>query len=335
MSKLKIGFIERRFDFFVSIEKVFRVVAQSLDQSRFTTSFQQLDHSNSVVGMILNLLGFRVKRGMDVYHVTGHCHYIALTLPSANTVLTIHDLGFLHTRKGLRRWLLKKVLLDLPVRRLRYITTISEATRDEIEKNVSGKLPDIRVIPNPLDERFLAATSRDISFDKPNILQIGTSRNKNVLRLAQALQGLNCRLTIVGVMEPELEEELNRHEIDFILRSSLSDEEMIKEYENADIVAFCSTYEGFGLPIIEAQAMRRPVITSYLSPMKDIAGEGGAVFADPYDHLSIREGIVTIIGDQNLRGKLIENGRENIKRFDKRRIASMYEALYEEIANSR
>jgi glycosyltransferase involved in cell wall biosynthesis len=87
---------------------------------------------------------------------------------------------------------------------------------------------------------------------------------------------------------------------------------MRNEYLRADLVAFCSTFEGFGLPIIEAQAMRTPVVSSELSPMKEVAGDG-AVLVDPFDVSKIREGILKIINNDDFRD---ESDR---KRVGKRR----------------
>jgi glycosyltransferase involved in cell wall biosynthesis len=101
-------------------------------------------------------------------------------------------------------------------------------------------------------------------------------------------------------------------------------------YEEADIVSFCSTYEGFGLPIIEAQAMYTPVLTSDLDPMKEVSG-GAAYLADPFDVESIRKGLLTIVNDDQFREEIVERGRENIQRFLPNKIAAEYERLYDEI----
>ena len=313
MKKLKIAYIERRFDRFVSIEKVFKLVNEGLDVGRFGTMFCKLRFSNSLTGVIMNLFNFRSPEGFDIYHVTGHCHYIALRLPPERTVLTIHDAGILHIRTGLRRWVLKKLLIEMPLRRLRYVTAISLATKDEIAANFGRLAEKIRVIENPVDEAMRADSHKEFCTDRPRILQIGSLPNKNAENVIRALEGIDKGT-------------------DFESRSQLSGEEMIREYRQADILVFCSTFEGFGLPIIEAQAARLPVVTSDLSPMKEVAGAGGAVLVDPFDHRSIRAGIERVIREPELRSELVEKGIKNIERFDKKVIAAEYAALYEEIA---
>jgi glycosyltransferase involved in cell wall biosynthesis len=114
---------------------------------------------------------------------------------------------------------------------------------------------------------------------------------------------------------------------------NLNNEEIKIEYQNADLVTFCSLYEGFGLPIIEAQAMRTPVVTSNISPLKEVAG-GGAVLVDPNSCLSLQKGILSLIENKILREKLIEVGLKNIRRFEPKKISHNYENLYREINDS-
>lgn len=334
MKTLRIAFVERRLDFpfFASIEKVFRIISDGFDLSRFRVTFQQLMHSNTLLGTLQNLLFYRPTKNADIYHVTGHCHYIALRLPPERTVLTIHDAGILHIRTGLRRWVLKKLLIEMPLRRLRYVTAISQATKDEIAANFGRLAEKIRVIENPVDDSMRADSHKEFCTERPRILQIGSLPNKNAENVIRALKGIDCRLSIIGVLGPEQKRLLTEKGIDFESRSQLSDGEMIREYRQADILVFCSTLEGFGLPIIEAQAARLPVVTSDLSPMKEVAGAGGAVLVDPFDHRSIRAGIERVIREPELRSELVEQGIKNIERFDKKVIAAQYAALYEEIA---
>ncbi len=332
MTKIKVQFVERKFNYFVSVEKVFRLVAGALDPERFETRFTQLPYLNTLAGMLKNLAFFRPSADADIFHVTGHCHYIALLLPPEKTVLTIHDLGFLHTRGGVRRGLLKKLLLDWPIRRLKYVTAISEATRDEIEQHLPDVRGKIRVIEDPMDPAFVAAEKKEeFNSQTPNILQVGTSPNKNVENLIAAIAGLDCRLTLVGEVDEGIVRSLREKDIKFETRSQLDTDALKREYRAADIVSFCSTYEGFGLPIIEAQGMRTPVVTSDISPMKDVAGPGGAILVDPHDPASIRRGIESLINNTQLRKSVVDQGISNLERFEVKKIAAKYGDLYREV----
>jgi glycosyltransferase involved in cell wall biosynthesis len=91
-----------------------------------------------------------------------------------------------------------------------------------------------------------------------------------------------------------------------------------------------SLYEGFGLPVIEAQKAGRIVITSDIEPMRSVAGSG-AILVDPGSVTSIRDSIVSVMHDTQLREILVSEGFKNVERFDRRRICGQIVDLYREI----
>lgn len=323
--KPKIVFIERKPTASVSIERVFRQIAKDLPDD-LEVEFQQLPYGYGIAAIIKNLLFFR-PRPADIYHVTGDVHYIALSLPGRKTVLTIHDLVFLRRRTGLRRSLLKWLFLTAPVNRVARMTTISNATRNEIAAEMPGLAKPVEVITNPLIDGFVAEPVKPFNGGRPVILQIGTTPNKNLETLIEALRGLTCSLRIIGDLSSDVAKRLEAASVEYSSVTQLDEQAIVEEYRNADIVTFCSTYEGFGLPIIEAQAMRKPLVTSNIPPLNEVAGEG-AVLVDPHDPSAIRAAIEKIRDDKPFRQKSIDNGIENLKRFDPRSIAREFEAVY-------
>lgn len=328
--KTRILFVERKQSQFVSIEKIFRQIERNLKPEKFTTAFQQVPYSNDVLSVVKNLLFFRADDA-DIYHLTGHVHYITLLLPKKRTVLTIHDLAFLHTRKGVRRLLLKKLLLDWPLRRLKYVTAVSQKTKDEILEYFPEFAHKIRVIENPLGHKLSFDQSKLFDANCPTILQVGTMTNKNVPNLIRALDGISCKLRIIGPPNNEIRSALAFSKIKHENVEGLGDEQMANEYRDADIIAFCSTYEGFGLPIIEGQAYGKPIVTSNIRPLADVAG-AAADLVDPNDPASINAAIKRIIEDSKHREELVRRGFENVRRFDAKSIALQYEELYDEMA---
>jgi glycosyltransferase involved in cell wall biosynthesis len=331
--KAKILFIERKFwkkNFAAfSLEKIFEQIARLLPADKFESSIVKVPYGNSFLDILKNILFFK-KSPADIYHVTGQIHYLALVLPPNRTVLTIHDIGFMQHDRKLHRYIIKKLFLDLPVKRLKYVTTVSETTKKAILENTGCPPEKIRVIVNPVQEHYLKSEKREFNKDCPTILQIGITPNKNIPNLIKALDGINCRLRIIGNLTEDLISVLENAKIKYENAFGLDDSEMRNEFEKADIVSFCSTFEGFGLPIIEAQAMQTPVITSNISPLKEVSN-GAAFLANPYDVSSIREGFLKIINDDDFRSQIIHQGLENIKRFEPRSIAALYERLYQEI----
>ena len=104
--------------------------------------------------------------------------------------------------------------------------------------------------------------AREFNVAKPVVFQIGTGFKKNLERVAEALWAVLCHLRIVGRIDDEQTGAQVRYGIDYSCVSNISNEEVINEYYRCDMLVFASTYEGFGLPIVEAQATGRPVVTT-------------------------------------------------------------------------
>ena len=134
-------------------------------------------------------------------------------------------------------------------------------------------------------------------------------------------------MVIIGKLLKEQETMLSENKIFYSNFYNLTQKELINHYIEADIVSFISTYEGFGMPVIESQAIGRALITSDVNPMKEIAG-GGACLVDPYDYIAIKKAINNIISDDLYRELLISKGVENSKKYSFDKVTQMYRSLY-------
>lgn len=314
-----------------SIERLFDDIRAAMPEDCRVAVWTCRHPSSGLLPRLKDMWAARAAQG-DVNHVTGDVHYLVLLLDPRRTVLTVHDLVLLGRLSGVKRFVLWLFWYWLPVRRSRVVVAISETTRQALLASVRCDQAKVRVIHNSVSAEFQPAPK---TFDTgcPRILQIGTKPNKNLERVAAALEGLSCRLVVVGELTPPQEDVLRRHGIAFDNRVGLSREELLAEYVAADLVLFASTYEGFGLPIVEAQAVGRPVVTSNLSSMPEVAGEG-ACLVDPFEAASIRAGVDRVIADEPYRQGLVDRGFANAARFSAAAVAERYAALYREIAEA-
>ena len=277
--------------------------------------------------LYLCIEAMRGQKGIN--HITGDINFIAIFLRKKYTVLTILDVGFMNHPNRWARLLLRWFWIILPVKRSAVVTTISGSTKQELLKYVKTDPDRIKVIYVPIASGFSAAP-KTFNKSQPTILQVGTKPNKNATRLVQALQGISCRLEIIGEVNDSLAKELEKAGITYASSKNLSPEAIVAKYRDADIIAFVSTYEGFGMPIVEANATGRVVVTSNLLSMPEVAGNA-AHLVDPFDVLSIRNGILKVIEDDVYREQLIINGFENRKRFEATRIAEQFTEIYQSL----
>ena len=126
---------------------------------------------------------------------------------------------------------------------------------------------------------------------KPVLLHIGLAPNKNLKGHAEAIQGMDVLLRIIGEPSAADHAMLQSLGIDYEWKSKLSDEEMQEAYATSDVLLFCSTLEGFGMPILEAKAVGLPVITSDIEPMNEVVGEEGFI-ADCNNPVDMRRAIL-------------------------------------------
>jgi glycosyltransferase involved in cell wall biosynthesis len=319
---------------YFSIEKLFRQIAEKINHTtpqKFEVSLFNLPLPTGLLNLWDNI-SYARNTQTAINHITGDVHYAILGCGRENiNVLTIHDCVMLHSlkRSNPKFWIIKWFWYDLPVRKADMVTVISENTKREVMFFTGCAENRIRVIDNFPEERFQMVPHL-FNKEEPVILFIGSAANKNLDRLITAIKGLRVRLFIVGNLSMLQLQTLKQNDISYLVSSGLKDEEMRRAYIACDILAYPSTYEGFGLPIMEAQLTGRPVLTSNLSPMKEVAGEG-AVLVDPHDANSIRQGLLNIIHDDAFRERIVEAGFENVKRFNPDSVAKQYAALYEEL----
>jgi alpha-1,3-rhamnosyl/mannosyltransferase len=267
----------------------------------------------------------------DVFHAP---HYVVPFFPPQATVVTIHDLMHLtrpeHDAPAKRfyaRWMIGRAL-RLSAR----VIAVSESTKKEIlafGPEWGGK---VVVIPNGVREDFFergkdnAPESLPLSY----LLFLGNDKpHKNLDGLLAAFARLRASfpslsLVLAGVAPGRVRAE-GVHALGFV-----PDADVPPLLAGARALVLPSLAEGFGLPVLEAQAAGTPVTCSDLPALREAAGDA-AVFFDPHDVASMAAGIEKILRDEKLRRGLREKGRARAAAFSWRRAAERTAGLYEEI----
>ena len=311
-----------------SIENVFENVIPYIENSGNSVyrSFLPYERYNSVKYLISNLIFIRKQKG-DILHITGEIYFFSLFTAKKKTVLTIHDFVLLENSSKVKYYFYKFFWYYLPIKFSERQIFISEKTYKEACRLFPHTKISKTIIYNSFN-KDIYKPSNNLRKTKKNIIVVGTRKNKNVERIILAVKNSDYRLIIVGKLSDEQSILLMENEISYVNYCDISNSEMFLLYCEADILCFPSLFEGFGLPIIEAQAVGRPVITSNISPMNEVAG-GAALLVDPKSISCIRKSIDTLLNDNEIYREYVVKGFENTKRFTQETISSEYLKVYE------
>ncbi len=267
----------------------------------------------------------------DVFFTPAHVipfHY------HGRAAATVHDLGYHHFPKAHPRRQLAYLKWSTRHngRRAQHVFADSHTTKDDlmqfdgipahkIQVVYPGVDPDLRRIE---DEAALTAVRQKYHLTSPYLLYISTIHpRKNLERLIQAYaqSGLPHQLVLAGkkgwLARPILDLVAKLQEplaAKIILPGFVADEDKAALISGATAVLYPSLYEGFGFPILEAQACGVPVLTSTTSSCPEVAKEA-AVLVDPLDTDAITEEMCRLVADEPLRQALIAKGYMNVRRF--------------------
>jgi glycosyltransferase involved in cell wall biosynthesis len=311
-----------------SIEIVFETVRAHLPSSVAVRVVTSSHYSSGVLPRLKAVLEARRLQG-SVTHVVGDIHYVTLLMRRRSTVLTVHDVEFLSRAGRLKGLLYSWLWLRLPIARSAVVTVPSEGSRQALVSALRHD-PGVRVVPNPLRPGFVPSP-RGERTGRPVVLLMGTWPNKNLPRSAEALRGLAVQVVLIGPVDDRQRDQLDRAVPGWTHHPGPDDTAVVRLLQECDVLLFPSLQEGFGLPIVEAQATGRPVVTSGREPMAEVSG-GAAVLVDPEDVVSIRQGVLQVLEDPDLAADLVQRGFENVKRFSPSAVAAQYAAIYAELA---
>lgn len=267
---------------------------------------------------------------------------------SGKTILTVHDVRGLHPDSAWHSRAALRLALTRAITNADMIVTVSEAMKQELLP-YCGRAP-VCVIPNGLDDwteyvhpvpTELAAFRSKFALPDRFLLAVGhLERRKNYPRLIEALAHLrksrhDYHLLIVGneggeraALEASIAAKGLKRSV--TLASGLTDHEVRCAYALCELFVFPSTYEGFGIPILEAMAAGKPMALSDIPVFREITAGDSAFFSplDPYDMARV---IQRVLASRYEKPSLLSHQSERLKAYNYSSIASQYENLYRDL----
>lgn len=260
------------------------------------------------------------------------------TCPSKNAinVTTVHDFTYDYFYKGKRRgaflhlWQRNRAIINADV-----VVCISENTKRDLLKF----LPDVdenkvNVIYNGVSEDYQVIESKDASL-KDYLLFVGERvAYKNGHWFAEAIKDTDYKVLFCG--KPMTDEEKLFYnstlgEVRYKVMSGLTNEELNRVYNSVKCLVYPSSYEGFGIPVLEAQRAGCPVIALNASSIPEVIGETPLLMQKLNKEELI--GKLALLEDSGVRQHVVEAGLENAKKFSWDAAYEQYRALYEQLLN--
>ncbi|WP_440953191.1 glycosyltransferase family 4 protein [Methanococcoides sp. FTZ1] len=284
----------------------------------------------------------------NVKHITSQdLGYLLKFVKLNKTVVTCHDLiPVVYDKTHLPNWKYNVEGLKKADR----IITISEFSKNDIIKYLNYPENKIRIASPAVDhtnyykKRDKSILSElDIDENEKVVLYVGSEQpRKNVPTLIKAFSKLkkrfpNVKLLKIGKPQHpgarkellELIDSLNLRN-DIIFCGYISEKELVKYYNAADLFVFPSLYEGFGLPPLEAMACGTPVITSNRSSLPEVVGDAG-IMIDPLDIDQMADMMYEVLTNDGLKEDLAKKGLERSNIFNWKNAADVTLSVYEEL----
>lgn len=251
------------------------------------------------------------------------------------TAVVFHDLAFVHHPEDVQGLVSKYYNYFTPkfAKRADRVLTVSEYTKKDVIQQYKIDEDIIDVTYNGVNDQFLPASietkkaiKEQYTSGQEYFCYIGALHpRKNIARLFQAFDLFKERtksttkLLVIGrkAWSMQLIEEAYESMVfkkDVVFTGRLSSEELVKVLGTAKALTYVPYFEGFGIPIIEAQKCGVPVITSNRTSMPEVAGDS-ATLVNPFDKESLVSALDQIDTDVSYREELIHKGHENVMRF--------------------
>ena len=284
------------------------------------------------------------KDSIDVFHGLSNEMPVGLFHSGIASVVTIHDVAF-KTFPDMYHWHDRKIYdmkWQYACNHADHIICISECTKRDVLEFYNVPEHKVEVIYQPVNPIYYQKPMERADLP-PYLLYVGSvNSRKNLLGVVKAMElmpkDLQLPLVVVGgggSYKQKVKQYIAEKGMESrVMWPDMMDADGLKRlYTNAEMLVYPSFYEGFGLPVVEAQLCGCPVVTSNVSSLPE-AGGPFALQADPNSPEDICEKMTRLLTDTELRQKTIEGGRQYASEtFDPRKLARQLMGVYEKLKN--
>ena len=286
---------------------------------------------------------------VDIYHGLSNVLPFGLKRSGIPSVLTIHDLIFLRFPEFYKKidTMLYRFITIRSCHRATKVLAISQQTKNDLIELLGIDASKIEVIYQSCDKKYYERVDEirkkavRLKFNLPEkfILCVGTiEQRKNQLAILEGVVHEKLDIPVVLVGKPtEYKKQLDEFIIESEIRKQMiflhqtNSEELQTIYQMAEIMVYTSFFEGFGLPVLEAQASGCPVITSNISSLPEAGGDA-ALYVDPANSRQIGAAIRELLTDTKLKSELIQKGLVNSLKFNDQAVAENLMKMYRALA---
>lgn len=307
--------------------------------------------SQGRLSKVLNGLGYwRAELARQRFDILEGMNLPLVTSPVGRNLLTIHDLRCLQPEAGKLERLVFKAALTRALHAADHVVTVSESMKKAILNFNPGI--GVSVVYNgmssgstaPLSLEDVAAFQEKFAIVGGYVLAVGHNEaRKNYPRLIDAMARLHARgiernLVIIGNDSGErdaLEQRIQARGLAGRVQmlSGLSDLEVRCAYASCGLFVFPSSYEGFGIPILEAMAAGRPIVLSNIDVFREITQGQGIYFA-PTDDEQMALSIEQVLLNREEQERIIAYGNSRLTEFSYRHLASRMMVIYQSLQES-
>lgn len=269
-----------------------------------------------------------------------------IKLPKVSYVCTVHDVMFLKGKHEIEPTksfyqmlgrMYRRLFVPRKLRDLDKILTISEYSKQDILKHLKKIVPEkisVTYLSNSVSIDVAIDSAKAFSFPDKYLLHLGgVDPRKNTERVIRVYwdhlrpKYPDLKLVVTGLGSAETEQLKKKYGSSVLFLGFVSEALLTELYRKATVFLYPSLYEGFGLPIVDAMRNLCPVITSNCTAMPEIAGDA-ATLVDPNDDMSLVDGIVQLIDNEDLRKEREIKGAEQSQKFSWKKTAAQTFSYY-------